>query len=173
MGELMLSTIRETYPDDVVREVLRQHSFSFRYYGEKYHLRHEQGMVMVDSPEEADADVNTIIQAILDLGEKMEQFDDLTMLEFACKYAKMQLDMSRKLARGGGAKYEVIETHPLDKTKLSLEEQCLFELLQEQPDEVESTGPTTNVITKEMVNARVAQKKRDIAEKAKKIMTVA
>jgi hypothetical protein len=167
MVELMLGTIRETYPDNVVREVMREHSFSFKYEGKKYRLWHEQGNVVCNLPEQIYADAKAIIKTLADLKEKMEVLGCLTMLEFVHKYAKMQLDMSRKLERRGGAGFEVIE-----KTKLSLEQQCILELLQEQRrDKDRSTNDSTKrtmyFINKEMVDERVAQKKREMDEKAK------
>ena len=94
------------------------------------------------------------------------EVDVLDVRKFACKHLQALIRVEKELQRSpmSERRYEVLDSKPLDLEKLSFEEQCMFEVVQEQLEKQKTTfdenglGDVTHTITKEMVEAKMRDK---------------
>jgi len=140
-------------------EIANKYSFSFMHDGQKTHYWHEGKKFMFQCPESIRPDINTLIDGIDHLRKSVTVFDDAALMEFLYKYTKMYAKFFRELERK--EVYQVSDIQPIDIDSLSLEEQCLMEVMEEQ---IEKNNPkglegVEIKLTKDMLDAKIAQKK--------------
>jgi hypothetical protein len=84
--------------------------------------------------------------------------------KFACKHLQAMIKVEKELQRAPASDChcKVLNSEPVDVEKLPLEEQCVMEVLQGQ---IEKAGGAfdgaTYTITKEMVDAKMREKKHN------------
>jgi hypothetical protein len=104
-------------------------------------------------------------QCIKECGAASE-IDTFDLRKFACKHLQAMIKVEKELqcAPASEHRWEALNMTPLDLEKLSLEEQCMFEVVQEQLEKQKTTfdengfGDVTYTITKEMVEAKMREK---------------
>jgi hypothetical protein len=92
----------------------------------------------------------------------------LELRKFALKLIQAMIRVEKELqnAPASERRWEVLKSKPLDLDKLSLEEQCIWEVAQEQIEKAENEGAVGNgapgdityTVTKEMVEAKMREK---------------
>jgi hypothetical protein len=160
---MMKGTVCKTCPPDVMAEIANKYSFSFMHDGQKSHYWHEGKTIMLECPESIRPDINTLIDGIDRLRNSVTVFDDAALMEFLYKYAKMYAKFFKELERK--KVYQVSDIQPIDIESVSLEEQCLMEVMEEQieknnPEDLDGVEITH---TKDMLDAKIAQKKGERA----------
>jgi hypothetical protein len=98
-------------------------------------------------------------QCIKECGAASE-IDTFDLRKFACKHLQAMIKVEKELQRAPASERhcKVLNSEPVDVEKLSLEEQCVLEVLQEQIEKVDDgmLDGATCTITKEMVDAKMA-----------------
>jgi hypothetical protein len=102
-----------------------------------------------------------IERAIEECGSKSD-IDILDLRKFVFKHVQAMIRVEKELQRTPASErhWKVLDAKPIDLEKLSLEKQCLLEVLHEQVEKAESEGTVGDgyTITKEMVDAKMREK---------------
>lgn len=163
------STVRETYSDAAVAKAMSKYSFGFKIDGVAYHCGYDpqESKLYIEGP--------ATRAELLDLIEKVEAIfresklgvDDLDARKFLCKHLRAMMKVKEELRRAplSERNYEVLDSKPIDMTGLSLEEQCILEVIQEQREKANQVAigngtpdDVTHTITVEMVEAKMKEK---------------
>jgi hypothetical protein len=158
---LMQGTVRITYPEATVAAIADKYSFSFKMNGAKCHCGNKGGKLYVQGMEREPRDLDVLVEGLMRLVGRMKAWDDeLEVVEFLCKYMKMNSRITRELRRLpiSEGHLEASDLRPIDN--LSFEQQCLAETFVEQVDKDNRAGRKVHTITKEMVDAKIEEKKR-------------
>jgi hypothetical protein len=102
--------------------------------------------------------------------ESKSEIDILDVRKFALKHIEAMIRVEKELqgAPDSERHFELLNSKPVDVEKLSDEERCMFEVLEEQLEKAESDGAVGEgvvgdrvyTITKEMVEAKMREKKQ-------------
>ena len=112
---------------------------------------------------------------LLDLAEKVEaiipeskaDLDPLEVRKFLCKHLRAMTKVEQELQRAPASerRFELLDSEPIDMNGMSLEDQCVLEVLQEQSQKANQVaivnGTPDDVkyeVTAEMVEAKMKEK---------------
>jgi hypothetical protein len=162
-----------TYSEAALKNAYLKYTFDFSIDGEACRTWYdpEKNVACFDCVDDAGESLfqltREIERAIKDCESKSD-LDILDLRKFALKHVQAMIRVEKELQRTPASKqhWKVLNTRPLDSQNLSLENQCLLEVLQEQVEKAESEGavgdgaPGESVytVTKEMVEAKMREK---------------
>jgi hypothetical protein len=163
--------VQESYSDAVLKRAWSKYSFNYKIDGEACHTWYDSntGKVGFDYEEEAEELFNLTeeIDRVIRESHSKADIDVLDLRKFACKHLRAMIKVEQELQRAPASErcYKASNVKPIDMDKLSLEEQCVLEALQEQIEKANPPGSNecrpddvTYTITKEMVEAKMAEK---------------
>jgi hypothetical protein len=160
------ATVRVTYSKPVLEKAWLKYSFGFTVDGEAYRIWHnpEKEVVCFDCGDAGELLyqlTREIELAVKQCGARSD-IDVLDLRKFACKHLQAMIKVEKELQRAPASERhcKVLNSEPVDVEKLSLEEQCVLEVLQEQIEKVDDgmLDGATCTITKEMVDAKMGDK---------------
>ncbi len=162
-------SVRETYADATLARAFSKYSFGFNVAGVAYHCGYDpqESKLYIEGP--------ATRAELLDLVEKVEAIfresklgvDDLDARKFLCEHLRAMMKVEEELRRAplSERNYEVLDSKPIDMKGLSLEEQCILEVIQEQREKANQVAigngtpdDVTHTITVEMVEAKMKEK---------------
>jgi hypothetical protein len=154
---------RETYSEKAVRRALSKYSFLFKFAGVSCRAGYDppNNSFYIDGAIDCQDD-------LLDLAADVEELIRTTkpmlapalldLYRFLCNHLKAMMKVQQELQRAplSERRFEFLDEQPVDKNDLSLEEQCLFELMDENKAERARTAGggddgATHTITPEMI----------------------
>jgi hypothetical protein len=161
--EWMKGTARETYLDTTIKRALSKYSFRFEIDGIACRAGYDP------DKNEFDIEGSSGNRAeLLELAGKIEvilrgskpELDRLDLYRFLYKHLRAMMKVEQELQRAplSERRFELLDWNPIDKKGVPLEEQCLFELIEEQIDRM--SDDVTDTITAEMVEAKMKEKMR-------------
>jgi hypothetical protein len=169
-SKLHTATVQMTYSKPVLKKAWLKYSFGFTIDGDAYRTWQDPEKEVVcfdcgDVGEQLHQLTQQIEQSINECGANSE-IDTFDLRKFACKHLQAMIKVEKELqcAPASEHRWEVLNTTLLDLEKLSLEEQCMFEVVQEQLEKQKTTfdenglGDVTYTVTKEMVEAKMREK---------------
>jgi hypothetical protein len=161
-----------TYSETALKKAYLKYSFDFAIDGEAHRAWYDPGedAALFDCGDAGES----LFQLTREIEKALEQCgskSDIAIIDlrkFALKHVQAMIRVDEELQRTPASErhWKVLNATPVDLEKLSLEEQCLLEVLREQVDKAESEGavgegaPGEKVyyITKEMVEAKMREK---------------
>jgi hypothetical protein len=161
-----------TYSDAALKKAYLKYSFDFTIDGDACRTWYDPEKDVAcfdcgDAGEELYQLSREIERAIKEC-ESKSCIDILELRKFALKHIKAMIRVEKELqnAPASERRWEVLKSKPLDLDKLSLEEQCIWEVAQEQIEKAENEGAVGNgapgdityTVTKEMVEAKMREK---------------
>jgi hypothetical protein len=168
--KLQEADLQVSYSDTALKKAWLKYSFDFTIDGKACRTWYdpENDLECFDCGDAAEflyQLTQKIEKSIAECGAKLE-VDVLDVRKFAFKHLQALIRVEKKLQRSpmSERRYEVVDSKPLDMEKLSFEEQCMVEVMQEQLEKQKTTfdenglGDVTHTITKEMVEAKMREK---------------
>jgi hypothetical protein len=164
--------VKMTYSEAAVKKAYSKYGFTFKIDGEICSTWYDQKKhrIIIDCLFDGGKLVALGQEVERLINEVPDDFKSLDVRKFLFKYIRTMAKVEEELKRAtiSERRYELLNSKPLDLESLSLEEQCLAEVLLEQSEKDEkaaaATGQSTNVvegmITAEMVKAKLEEKKR-------------
>jgi hypothetical protein len=168
--------IQETYSEAALTKALAKYSFDFKVDGASCHAAYDRQLehFYAECPESV-PEASKLADKVFGLAQKVELcisksetgLDKIDARKFLCKHLRTMIKVDQELRRApvSERRYEVLKSEPIDTEKLSLEEQCLLEVIQEQIDKGNQAVPTEgtpddvkHTVTKEMVQAKMQEK---------------
>jgi hypothetical protein len=166
--------VQESYSDAALKRAWSKYSFNYKIDGEARHTWYDSNTSEVGFDDGKGAEelfnLTEEIDRVIRESHSKADIDVLDLREFACKHLRAMIKVEQELQRAPASErcYKASNVKPMDMDKLSLEEQCVLEVLQEQLEKAESEGavgegaPGEKVytITKEMVDAKMQGKEQ-------------
>jgi hypothetical protein len=147
------------YPKSAVRNIVPKYSFEFEIDGSSYRCWHnKKGHLRVTFPKESGPQLFALMREIERLIGAIDECR-IDVRLFLTQYMLMTTRIERELAQIPISERQVMVTNiePFDVDSLSLEDQCLLEVIQEQSEKVEDE--VTFSINEDMVKAKFEEKK--------------
>jgi hypothetical protein len=137
-------TVRETYSDAALRKAWSKYSFDFKLDGVACRAGYDlqESKLCIEGPEKG--------AELLDLAEKVEaiipeskaDLDPLEVRKFLCKHLRAMTKVEQELHRAPASerRFELLDSEPIDMNGMSLEDECVLEVLQEQSEKANQVG---------------------------------
>jgi hypothetical protein len=166
--------IQETYSDAVLTKALAKYSFDFKVDGASCHAAYDRQLkkFYTECPE-ATPEASKMADKVFGLAQEVERLigqsksglDIIDARKFLCKHLRAMIKVEQELQRSpvSERRFEVLHSEPIDTQGLSLEDQCLFEVIQEQSEKANNAANGTPddvkyTVTKDMVKAKMQEK---------------
>jgi hypothetical protein len=163
--------IRVIYPPATQNRIRAKYSIDFEIDGGMYHCWNDKkGNVQFTFPQKARPQLATLIEEVNRLIDVVDA-STFDVRKFLVKYMVMELAIQEELLKlpFSVAGYETTNVKPLDMDSLSVEDQSLLEVLQEQTEKAHAVAAAkggkpedgvTVTFTKDMVKAKLEEKIR-------------
>jgi hypothetical protein len=166
-SKFMECDVRETYSDAVLKQAWSKYSFDFKIDGMAcptwYDPQRKKKLCFECSDAAELFDLTQEVE--LGISQSKFGFATLDVRKFLCKHLQAMIKVEQELQRAPASEchYEVSDLKPVDMDKLSLEDQCLFEVIQEQSEKANQAAAANGTpddvkyeVTKEMVKTQDA-----------------
>jgi cell division septum initiation protein DivIVA len=168
--------IQETYSEAALTKALSKYSFEFKVNGASCQAAYDRQLkkFYTECPE-ATPEASKLADKVFGLAQKVERLisrsksglDIIDARKFLCKHLRAMIKVDQELqhAPASERRYELLNSKPIDTEKLSLEDQCLLEAIQEQSEKANNAAAAagtpddvTYTVTEEMVQAKMQEK---------------
>ena len=161
--------MRETYSDAAVAKAMSKYSFGFKIDGVAYHCGYDpqESKLYIEGPATRAELLELVEKLEVIIREAKPDLDLLDVRKFLCKHLRAMTKVGEALQRAPASerRFEVLDSKPVDISGLRLEEQCLFEVIQEQSEKANQAAvangtpdDVTYKVTAEMVEAKMKEK---------------
>ena len=167
--KLIEGTVRETYSDATLARALSKYSFRFKIDGVACRAWYDRqkNELLIDGPDKGAElpDLVDKLEAII--RETKSGLDPLDVRTFLRKHlqATTKVEQASQRVPVSERRFELLNSKPVDISGMSLEDQCLLEVLQEQRQKANEAAvangaldDVTYKVTAEMVEAKMKEK---------------
>jgi hypothetical protein len=177
-SKLLEGDVHETYSEAVLTRAWSKYSFEFEIDGVTCQAGYDRQLdtFYIKCPETA-PEASKLGQKMFGLAEKVERMmrqsnsdlDALDTRKFLCEHLQAMIKVEHELQRAPASerRYELSNSKPIDTEGLSLEDQCLLEVIQEQSEKANNAAAAngkpddvTYTVTADMVQAKMKEKTR-------------
>jgi hypothetical protein len=166
-SNLKEGTVRETYSDAAVAKAMSKYSFEFKLDGVASRAGYDpqKDKLYIDGPATGSEllDLAEKVEVIID--SKADALDPLDVRKFLCKHLRAMIKAGEALQRApvSERRFELLDSKPMDMERMSLEDQCVLEVIQEQSEKAKQAAngtpdDVTVTVTAEMVEAKMKEK---------------
>jgi hypothetical protein len=165
--KLMEANLQETYSDAALAKAHSRYSFKYKIDGTAYTVSYnsQKGELLSCDEHGELFDLAQEIEHVIT--ELKHDFDIFDVRRFLCKHLQAMIKVGQELQRAPATErsYELLNSKPIETEGLSLEDQCLFEVIQEQSEKANNAATAngkpedvTYTVTKEMVEAKMRER---------------
>jgi hypothetical protein len=166
-SKLMEANLQETYSDAALAKARSRYSFKYKIAGTAYTVSYDpkKGALLSCDEHGELFDLAQEIEHVI--REFKRDFSIFDVRRFLCKHLQAMIKVGQALQHTSASerRYEVLNSKPIDTEGLSLEDQCLFEVIQEQSEKANNAATAngkpddvTYTVTKEMVEAKMRER---------------
>jgi hypothetical protein len=168
--KLMEGDIQETYSESLLRKAWSKYSFEFKVDGVVCRVWYDQQEGLCAKCSDTGAELLHVAEQVEEIiRESKCNLDRPQVRQVLCKHLRAMIKVERELQRAPASerRFKLLNAKPLDKNGMSLEDQCLLEVLQEQSEKVNQAAAANGTpddvkyeVTAEMVAAKMQGKTR-------------
>jgi hypothetical protein len=159
--------IQQTYSDAALAKARSNYAFMYKIDGFAHSVRYDPQKEVLLSYDKHDKLFDLAQEIELLIRDSKADFDIFEVRRFLCKHLQAMIKVGQELQRAPVSErcFEVLDSKPVDMETLSLEEQCFYELVQEQLESTEQGAAVdglrddvTYTVTPEMIEAKMKEK---------------
>jgi hypothetical protein len=169
LSNFIQGTVRETYSDAAVAKAMSKYSFEFKIDGVASRAGYDpqKSKLYIDGPATGSEFIALAEKVEVLIDSKADDLDPLDVRKFLCKHLRAMTKVGEAFQRAPASerRFELLDSKPIDLTGMSLEDQCILEVLQEQGEKANQAAiadgtpdDVTFTVTAEMVKAKLKEK---------------
>jgi hypothetical protein len=161
--------VRETYSDAALRKAWSKYSFRFKIDGVTCRAGYDpqENKLYIDGPATGAELLYLVDKLEVMIRESKSDLNSLDIRRFLWKHLRAMMKVEQELQRASVSerRFELLDSEPVDMEEMSLADQCLLEVIEEQSKKANQAAvangtpdDVTYKVTAEMVEAKMKDK---------------